>query len=244
MDADRARRSRVNLLEPVWPGEGRAGDGGPVGRSTAVLDRRPPAFVSVPDLHVAPVRAPYRDLSSIRTASPVPTLRPQPMARPQRPGPGPAHRVRRERTTGWRRWRLLTAYGCGVVLLVAAVWVAADTTAQLHRTDAELATVQARVQQTVARIQVTRVALHKVSVQSAAAARMLGTESSELATDQSHLSAAEADVTTNGVNISDLNTCLSGVQQALNEISLGDRPDAVASLDRVGPTCKAAEPVA
>jgi hypothetical protein len=73
---------------------------------------------------------------------------------------------------------------------------------------------------------------------------MLDTESSELAIDQSHLSAAEADITTKGVNISDLNTCLSGVQQALNEISLGDRPAAVTSLDRVGPTCQAAEPVA
>jgi hypothetical protein len=136
------------------------------------------------------------------------------------------------------------AYGCAVVLMVAAVWVTADTSARLHRTDVELAAIRTRVQHTVARIHVTRVALHKVSVQSAAAARMLDTESSALATDQSHLSAAEADVTTNGVNISDLNTCLSGVQQALNEISLGDRPAAVTSLDRVGPTCRSAEPVA
>jgi hypothetical protein len=136
------------------------------------------------------------------------------------------------------------AYGCAVVLLVGAVWVTVDTAARLHRTDAELAAVQARVQHTVARIHVTRVALHKVSVQSATAARLLDTASSELAADQSHLSAAEADVTTNGVNIADLNTCLSGVQQALNEISLGDRPAAVTSLDRVGPTCRSAEPVA
>jgi hypothetical protein len=136
------------------------------------------------------------------------------------------------------------AYACGVVLMVAAVWVTADTSARLHRADAELAAVRARVQRTVSRIDGTRAALHKVSVQSATAARMLDTESSELATDQSHLSAAEADFTTKGVNISDLTTCLSGVQQALNEISLGDRPDAVTSLDRVGPTCKAAEPVA
>jgi hypothetical protein len=126
--------------------------------------------------------------------------------------------------------------------MVAATWVATDATTQLHRTDAALATEQARVQRTVARVHATEVALHKVSVQSAAAARTLTTESSQLAADESHLTTAEADVTANGVNISDLDACLSGVQQALNEISLGDRPAAEASLDGVAATCRAAEP--
>ncbi len=221
----------------------------------------PTRRIPVPRRAASPLRPrPVPTLSPLPSPRAVPTLSPLSLpAGPPRPDeaalPLPAHRTHRTYRThrthrthrasaaGWSRWRILVAYGCGIALMVAAGWVAADVTTQLHRTDATMASVQARVQQTVARVHATQVALHKVSAQSAAAARTLTTETSQLAADESHLSTTEADLTANGVNISDLDACLSGVQQALNEISLGDRSAAEASLDGVAATCRAAEPV-
>ncbi len=48
--------------------------------------------------------------------------------------------------------------------------------------------------------------------------------------------------TIDGVNIANLDTCLAGVNQALNEISLGDQSGAGAILDRYAGNCQAAEP--
>ena len=49
----------------------------------------------------------------------------------------------------------------------------------------------------------------------------LATETSQLAAAQAQLASTEANVFANGVSINDLDTCLSGVEQALNQISLG-----------------------
>ena len=85
-------------------------------------------------------------------------------------------------------------------------------------------------------------ALGSVTAQSAAAARTLATETSQLAAVEAQLAATEANVHADGVSIDDLDTCLSGVEQALNEISIDDQHGAASTLDGVAAPCRAAEP--
>jgi hypothetical protein len=81
-----------------------------------------------------------------------------------------------------------------------------------------------------------------VSAQATSAAQLLATETTQLALVQSQLASAEADVFANGVSINDLDTCLSGVEQALNQISLDDQSGAATTLDGVAASCRGALP--
>jgi len=152
-------------------------------------------------------------------------LRDRKAARPQRSG------IR----LGW-------AYVVVLVALAVAVAVGATSRAQLHRTDTQLTAVRARLHQTVGRARAADTALHAVSAQANGAARLLVTETDQLASVQSQLASTEANVFANGVSINNLDTCLSGVEQALNEISLGDQHDAATTLNGVAASCRAATP--
>jgi hypothetical protein len=44
------------------------------------------------------------------------------------------------------------------------------------------------------------------------------------------------------VSISDLDICLSGVEKALNQISLGNRNGAATTLNGASPSCRGAQP--
>jgi hypothetical protein len=84
--------------------------------------------------------------------------------------------------------------------------------------------------------------LTAVSAQATSAAQILATETAQLASVQSQLASAEADVFANGVSINDLDLCLSGVERALNQISLDDQAGAAATLDGVASSCRGAAP--
>jgi hypothetical protein len=141
-----------------------------------------------------------------------------------------------------RRWRVRVAYAMVIVALGVGVAIGVSSRAQLHRTDAEVASTQARLRHTLDQARRAEATLTAVSAQATSAASILATETAQLASVQSQLASAEADVFTNGVSINDLDLCLSGVERALNQISLADQAGAAATLDGVAASCRGAAP--
>ena len=139
------------------------------------------------------------------------------------------------------RW-LWLVYAVVVVIVAVAITDTVTAHGALSRTDAALQVEQARLQQADR----TLLAVHRELIRTDGladdAARTLTAETAQLTSVRAELTAAEADQFDNGVSIADLTTCLSGVQQALNQISLGDAGGAAASLNGVASTCRAAEP--
>jgi chromosome segregation ATPase len=69
----------------------------------------------------------------------------------------------------------------------------------------------------------------------------LSQDSSQLLGAQTSLAAARAHVTQQAQLIGSLQTCLAGVEQALNELSIGKQSAAIAALNAVSTGCSAAE---
>ena len=69
----------------------------------------------------------------------------------------------------------------------------------------------------------------------------LSQDASQLLGAQTSLAAAKAHVTQQASLISSLQTCLAGVEQALNELAVGKQSDAIAALNSVSASCTAAE---
>jgi len=147
---------------------------------------------------------------------------------------------RRDRRRAVRR--LMVAYVAVLALLIGGVVVAVTANHGLRTTDHQLATVRVRLQLTIGRAHAAEHRLDTVAAQSTAAGTTLSTETAQLTAAQAQLASTEADVFTNGVSISQLDTCLAGVERALNQISLNDQQGAAASLDGVAAACRAAEP--
>jgi hypothetical protein len=188
--------------------------------------------VAVPDLGLHPVRRP---------GGPIAGLGPEwlPVGPTQLPPCGSPDQPIRE---GTGRWRLVLVYGLITAVLAVALTVGFGARGRLHGTDAQLMATRARLARTVAAAHRAEAALGVVTAQSNAAAQILGTETSQLASVQAQLATTEANVSAAGVSINNLETCLSGVEQALNEISLGDQHGAASTLNGVAASCRAAEP--
>ncbi|HEY5097306.1 MAG TPA: hypothetical protein VII46_04625, partial [Acidimicrobiales bacterium] len=123
----------------------------------------------------------------------------------------------------------MLAYGLILVVLAVALSVAFGARSRLHGTDTQLVATRSRLAGTVARAHRAEAALGVVSAQSAAAGRTLAVETSQLASVQAQLATTEANVSADGVSITNLDTCLSGVEQALNQISIGDQGGAAST---------------
>ena len=159
------------------------------------------------------------------------------------PGRAPdRHRTDRRRARRSRR-RLVVA-GAMVTLALAAVaagvgWSAHDN---LARSDSALAASRFRLDQNLARLARARAALASVSGAGRVEGMQLATAQHQLAVVQSDLAKDQADEVTQGVNISDLDQCLTSVEVALNEVSLGQSAAAATTLQSAGPVCQAAHP--
>jgi hypothetical protein len=145
-------------------------------------------------------------------------------------------------TGGRRRWGFLIVCLVGVVLLSASIAVGVEAHAQQHRTDAAITATRARLSQSDTLLIEARAQLAVDTAQSDQAGHTLATESAQLATDQAQLANAQAGIYAQGVSISDLDTCLSGVEESLNQLSLGNESGAATTLSGVAATCKDAEP--
>jgi hypothetical protein len=69
----------------------------------------------------------------------------------------------------------------------------------------------------------------------------LSQDASQLLGAQTSLSAARAHVSQQASLISSLQTCLVGVEHALNELAVGNQSDAIAALNTVSASCTTAE---
>jgi adenine-specific DNA methylase len=69
----------------------------------------------------------------------------------------------------------------------------------------------------------------------------LSQDSSQLLGAQTSLAAAQAHVTQQKSLITSLQTCLVGVERALNELAVGKQTSAIAALNSVSASCTAAE---
>ena len=192
---------------------------------------------------IGPVAVPeasdlFDQLVTRRRTPIVPAHRPPDRYPDRTPDPG----LVRRRGRRWGRRRLGWTYAVVIVMLAAVVAVGVSSRAQLHRTDDELTAVRARLHQTVQRARQAEAGLAAVTAQATSAAHLLATETGQLASVQSQLATTEANVFANGVSINDLDTCLSGVEQALNQISLNDQTGAATTLNGVAGSCRAAAP--
>ncbi len=154
-------------------------------------------------------------------------------------GPGPRADTGAPRVTG-RRLLLTTVVATAV--LIAAVVVGVSAHHHLQQTRSSLASTRAELRHTLAQVAVARAQLTAASGRAETAAHGLASATAQLAADQARLARAQADVFAKGVSISQLDTCLAGVEAALNQISLGDQSGAGASLSGVAAHCRAAEP--
>ncbi len=141
-----------------------------------------------------------------------------------------------------RRHRLLAAYATGLALLATTVVVGAASHATLRSTQTSLTSVQAELRRATAHLAATRAELSTVTSQSGSARSSLATESAQLSADQTELASAEVNVFAKGVSISELDACLSSVERALNQISLGDQSGAATTISGASASCRAAEP--
>ncbi len=126
--------------------------------------------------------------------------------------------------------------------LVAAMVVAFVSHGQLRKADSTLATTRSELRHTLAAVAVSRTELLNVTGQAEVAGQTLTAAAAQLATDQTRLAQAQADEFYQGVSINQLDLCLAGVEQSLNQIALGNTAGAAATLEGVAANCRSAEP--
>ncbi len=156
------------------------------------------------------------------------------------------------RTAPPRRHRSLWSWHSRLVTTtVVVVLVALATTAVvvgwrahtgLRHTTTSVVAEQARLHQTLGSLAEARSSLAAVSSQSSVAAASLAADERQLASVQSQLAKAQANEVSQGINIADLDQCLAGVEQALNQVSLGNPAGAATTLHGVATECRSAEP--
>jgi phosphoribosylcarboxyaminoimidazole (NCAIR) mutase len=130
----------------------------------------------------------------------------------------------------------------GLLVVVIAVVVGFGTELAIASTDASVSTAQVNLRHAHKTLDDLRGQLASAKSESEAAGITLAGDSAELAKVQAALAQAQKDVVANGVNISALDSCLSGIEQILNQIAVGDVGGATSTLSSVEGTCKSAHP--
>jgi len=150
----------------------------------------------------------------------------------------PARRQMSRRT----RWILWLA--AGALFAAALGYVIPDQVqARDHYGQAHTAFVVTRLQTHTVTTQLDEVRrdLNILETQVGSDSTALSQDSSQLLGAQTALAAAQAHVTQQKSLITSLQTCLVGVERALNELSVGKQASAIAALNFVSAGCTAAE---
>jgi hypothetical protein len=136
--------------------------------------------------------------------------------------------------------KMITVIAVLTLVVVTIVGVAAYS--QQQRSLAPLNSERARLRHAQSVLLTARSHLDAVKGQSDAAGHSLESATNQLAADQTKLAHAQAEVFAQGVTISQLDPCLSGVEKSLTQISLGDQAAAAATLSGVAAICQSVEP--
>jgi hypothetical protein len=115
------------------------------------------------------------------------------------------------------------------------------TRSHLATTLRRLASVETNLTTITGKRDTLQVALSITAWELSGAAANLASTQANLASTQTNLANANTNLTLDGTNIATLNTCLAGVAQALNQISVGNQNGAVASMSAVASSCQAAQ---
>ncbi len=136
------------------------------------------------------------------------------------------------------------AYVVGVTVLAVLVVVGAEAHAGVIRDGRRLVAVRTELRGAETQLAAVRAELGATTGHSNSAASTLAQETAQLTAVRTKLAGTEADVFDQAIGITDLTTCLSGVQQALNQIAVGNESGGAATLDGVAASCRAVEPSA
>jgi|GEM_PF-3772017 len=139
------------------------------------------------------------------------------------------------------RRRVRVVAGSVVVALVAFLVISGlQAHGQLDRSSRAFASTRAEERATLDQLARTEASLASVLSQSAAANQTLGSVNGQLAAERNQLSQQQKNLFIQGVSISALDTCLGGVESALNEVALNDQSGAASTLQSVSSSCRTA----
>lgn len=135
-----------------------------------------------------------------------------------------------------------------MALLTAGVLSDLNVRSQLRAARSSLVATRSRLAVTLKRLSSVEASLSTTSNErdtlqvalKLTAWELSGVETS-LTSTQANLANANSGLTVKSTEIASLNTCLAGVGQALNQISVGDQTGAVASMSSVASSCQSAE---
>lgn len=155
---------------------------------------------------------------------------------------------RRPRGSVFRYKRFLALWAGLAALLLLTTGVLSDlhVRSELRQARTSLKTTRSHLALVMRNLSSTQAVLLRTAGQRSvlqaeltATAHELVTAQASLSSTQTGLSDAERSVSSQGVDIAVLNSCLGGVEQALNEIAVGDDNGAVTSISAVSESCQA-----
>jgi septal ring factor EnvC (AmiA/AmiB activator) len=118
------------------------------------------------------------------------------------------------------------------------------TNTQADRTHRALDVTRAHLRMVVANLTTVRHQVHVLAAQVSQVTQALAADEANLKVVQTELTNEESDVSHQTALIADLQTCLGGVQKALNALSVADQSRAIGSLNSVSSNCSDAAAVA
>lgn len=146
------------------------------------------------------------------------------------------------RARPWRRWVTL---GTAVVVVAILAWALTaydlGTRSELRSGDARLALLRHETAVVQGRLAAVRLQLTVAHGRQTAAHQALGTAEAELSATDTRLSTASWVAGLETGEVESLGTCLAGVEESLNQLSIGDTTGALQSLATVHTACTTAE---
>ncbi len=150
----------------------------------------------------------------------------------------------RARSRHRRRRRWIAGVLAGVLLVTAVALLVDDEVHQHQQFDrAQTSLAVARHHRAVVAARLTRLRhdVHLLATQVGDDSTALDQDISQLKGAQAALLAVRADVSKQGTLITSLQTCLTGIEEALNSLSVGNQPAALGEIDAVSTSCSVAE---
>lgn len=143
-----------------------------------------------------------------------------------------------------RRMRRIVGFGAGALCAAALGYLIVDQAqarTQYGRAHTSLGLTQQWSRTVSTELREASRDLRVLKTQLGSDTTALSQDSSQLLGAQTSLSAAQAHVTQQASLITSLQSCMVGVEQALNELAVGNQTSAIAALNGVSTSCTAAE---
>jgi len=149
--------------------------------------------------------------------------------------------------SGSRRWRPAIAALLAVTVLAAgSLLVLSDVRAraEIRTTEVSMTSAAGRLSAIEGNLARVEERLTGARARRAAAVRSFDRAQATLSATQASLARAQAGVRSEGVDLGVLDTCVGGVEEALNQIAVGQTSGGLASLRAASSSCSALDPTA